>query len=154
MFWVKKSLFFWSPRKFGEIFFGPRAGLVGIPFFIMKSSLSIGGKGVPALQTKLVVIVVIDRLLWINRGIMWVGASPCLTAGSIHCLRSCGNSAGGRDLLVRQKYQPGRLNNITLARIMTLTRNNEPTNPTKTKTYNFQCFLNISSVTASPHFIL
>ena len=137
MFWVKKSLFFWSPRKFGEIFFGPRAGLVGIPFFIMKSSLSIGGKGVPALQTKLVVIVVIDRLLWINRGIMWVGASPCLTAGSIHCLRSCGNSAGGRDLLVRQKYQPGRLNNITLARIKTLPRNNEPTSPPRIKCKTF-----------------
>ena len=136
MFWVKKSLSFCSPRKFGEIFFGPRAGLVGIPFFIVKS---IGGKGVPALQTKSVVIVVIDRLLWINRGIMWVGASPCLTAGSIHCLRSCGNSAGGRDLLVRQKYQPGRLNNITLARIKTLPRNNEPTNPPriKSKTYAF-----------------
>lgn len=55
VFWVKKSLSFCSPRKFGEIFFGPRAGLVGIPFFIMKSSLSIGGKGVPALQTKSVV---------------------------------------------------------------------------------------------------
>ena len=110
---------------------------MGIPFFIMKSSLSIGGKGVPALQTKSVVIVVIDRLLWINRGIMWVGASPCLTAGSIHCLRSCGHSAGGRDLLVGQKDQPGRLKNITLARIKTLPRNNEPTSPPriKCKTY-------------------
>ena len=137
MFWVKKSLSFCSPRKFGEIFFGPRAGLVGIPFFIMKSSLSIGGKGVPALQTKSVVIVVIDRLPWINRGIMWVGASPCLTAGSIHCLRSCGNSAGGLDLLVRRKDQPGRLNNITLARIKTLPRNNEPTSPPRIKCKTF-----------------
>ena len=115
-----------------------------------------GGWGVPSLQTKSVVIVVIDRLPWIKRGIMWVGASQYLTAGSFHCLRSCGNSAGGRDLLVRQKYQPGRLKNITLARIKTLPRNNEPTNPPriKTKTYNFQCFLNISDVTASPNFIL
>ena len=87
---------------------------------------------------------------------MWVGASQYLTAGLFHCLRSCGHSAGGRDLLVRQKDQPRRLKEIILARIKTLPRNNKPTNPRriKHKTKKFQCFLNISDVTASSHSIM
>ena len=158
--WGQKSLFCCSlrERKIGEILFGPGAGWKGRrgSFLCNEVFLVHRGWGVPVLLKKSVVIVVIDRLPWIKRGIMWVGASQYLTAGSFHCLRSCGSSVGGLDLLVRRKYQPGRLKNITLARIKTLPRNNEPTNPPriKTKTCNFQCFLNISDVTASPHFIL